>query len=205
ALHRFFEVCRLFLRAPLRRRGTSGKQPRDHQTKHRTPYSMFIHEAEPTDHRAQCNQRNSRGAGERNAPRKNFARKEKLAFSSAWPAIGASLNACGTNTIGSVFFSNKMGRPKNTCSCWKHILMIRAAMKLSLAKWVGRSCWMKKTGARRWTRFWMKPLAKRKSPTRTIQMHPAKRSRSTIFIELPLISHFGSINYSIKMRRSRMS
>jgi hypothetical protein len=31
--------------------------------------------------------------------------------------------------------------------------MIRAATKLSRAKWVGRSCWMKKTGARRWTRF----------------------------------------------------
>src|SRR5206468_7320979 len=26
--------------------------------------------------------------------------------------------------IGSVFFSNKMGRPKSTCSCWKHILTI---------------------------------------------------------------------------------
>src|SRR4029077_15545353 len=38
---------------------------------------------------------------------KNFASKKKLAFSSAWPATGASLNACGTNTIGNVFFSNK--------------------------------------------------------------------------------------------------
>jgi hypothetical protein len=47
--------------------------------------------------------------------------------------------------------------------------MIRAATKLSRAKWVGRSCWMKKTGVRRWTRFWMKPLPKRKSPTSTIQ------------------------------------
>ena len=48
--------------------------------------------------------------------------------------------------------------------------MIRVATKLSRAKWVGHSCWMKKTGARRWTRFWMKPLPKRKSPTSTIQL-----------------------------------
>src|SRR5712671_6036847 len=77
------------------------------------------------------------GEAKRKPPRKTFARKEKLAFTSAWPATGASLNACGTNTIGSVFFSNKMGRPKSTCSCWKHILMIRVATKLSRAKWVG--------------------------------------------------------------------
>src|SRR4029453_3893986 len=55
--------------------------------------------------------------------RKNFARKEKLAFSSVWPATGASLNACGTNTIGGVFFRHKTGSPKKDCSCWKHILM----------------------------------------------------------------------------------
>src|SRR5262249_45779023 len=77
---------------------------------------------------------------ERKEPRKDFAREEKLAFSSAWPATGASLNVCGTNTIGSVFFSSKMGRPKNTCSCSKHIWMILAATKLSRAKWVGPSC-----------------------------------------------------------------
>src|SRR4029077_19101355 len=100
-----------------------------------------------SDGKASRNQRNLRGDAERKAPRKNFARKEKLAFSSAWPATGASLNACGTNTTGSVFFSNKTGRPKSTCSCWKHILMIRAVTKLSRAKWVGRSCWTKRIGA----------------------------------------------------------
>src|SRR5262249_54023528 len=138
-------------------RGASGKQPRDHQSQHRTPRSTFIHKAEPTDRRAWCNQRNSSVDTETNEPRKNFARKEKLAFSSAWPATGASLNACGTNTTGSVFFSNKMGRPKSTCSCWKRILMILVAMKLSRAKWAGHNCWTKKTGAPRWMRFWMKP------------------------------------------------
>src|ERR1043165_7341883 len=122
---------------------------------------------------------------ERKEPRKDFAQKEKLAFSSAWPAIGASLNACGTNTIGSVFFSNRMGRPKSTCSCWKRILMISAAMKSSPAKWVGRNCWMKKIGARKWTRFWMKAQRKRKSPKSKTQLIPAKRSRSTIFIARP--------------------
>ncbi len=44
--------------------------------------------------------------------RKDFARKAKLAFSYSWPAIGASLNACGTNTIGSVFFSNRTANEK---------------------------------------------------------------------------------------------
>src|SRR3954465_14045228 len=87
------------------------------------------------NHRVRCKQRNSRVDAQEPA-RKSFAWKEKLAFSSAWPATGASLNACGTNTTGSVFFSNKTGRPKNTCSCWKRILTIRAVMKLSRAKWV---------------------------------------------------------------------
>src|SRR5262249_4148379 len=186
-------------------RGTSAKQPGDHQSKHPTTSSTFIHDAEPTDRRPSCNQRNSRVDAERKESRKNFARKEKLAFSSAWPATGASLNACGTNTIGSVFFSNKTGKRKSTCSCWKHILMIRAATKLSHAKWVGRSCSMRKTGAQRWTPFWMRPLPKRKSSTRKIQLPPAKPSRSTVFIALLSISRFGSINCSIKTLRCKTS
>src|SRR6186713_1534907 len=56
-----------------------------------------------------------------------------------------------------------------------------------------------------WTRFWMKPLPKRKSPTSIIQRLPAKPSRSTIFIALPSISRSGSINCSIKTLRSKTS
>jgi hypothetical protein len=68
--HRWFTCSPLRDDAFLRARFTSGKQPRDDQSKHSTPGSWLIHDPEPTDQRALCNQRISSVDAERNSHEK---------------------------------------------------------------------------------------------------------------------------------------
>src|SRR4029453_5813949 len=113
---------------------------------------------------------------------KPFAQKRKLTFSRVWPATRASPNGCGTSTIGSVFSSNRIRRPSNTCNCWRPTLMIRSVMKSSPVKWAGRNCWTRRIGARRSTRSSKRTRTKRAISVRTRQCDRPRRLRSIVCI-----------------------
>src|SRR5438128_2385710 len=113
---------------------------------------------------------------------KPFAQKRKLTFSRVWPGTRVSPNGCGTSTTGSVFSSNRIRRPSNTCNCWKPTLMIRSVTKSSPVKWAGRNCWTRRIGARRLTRSSTKTRTKRAISTWIRQGGQPRRLRSIVCI-----------------------
>src|SRR5713101_6431186 len=117
---------------------------------------------------------------------KPFAREVKLTFSRAWLATRVGPNRCGMSTTGSVFSNSRIRKPRSTCNCWKHTLMIRSAMKSLLVKWAGPNCWMRRIGARRSTRCSTKMPPRRTILARTRQRDQPRRLRSIACIAPPL-------------------
>ena len=120
------------------------------------------------------------------APSKDFARRDKLAFSlSSWPATRVSPNASGTSTSGSVFYSNRRAKQKSTCDCWKNTLMILNATRSSLVKWVGLNSWIPGIGVRSSMRCRMKTQRKRTTVESTTHSNQQRLLKDMICIVLP--------------------